>query len=345
MHLPTTWAAPFRPLAIFLSLGIICGFMAASALAAPTDQPALTLGKVKILGSATCPAGAAKGATCQSISVSCPAIPDLKATMATTLPAATPLGTIVMHDSSGGTGMFNHGFADDYVADGYRAVQIAWASDWELTGGVGLKAAACRPATFYQFVFTNVHHSSRTTGFCGQGHSAGSATMAFAVAHYGLAGIFDYILLSGGPAVSRMDYGCDPSLYTGPPRDLCSLDTTARYNYGNGSKMNQWENTTTCAKPNPPQTDINKWASDSVVSSGATYAYSQTGMSWYFCVTPPVNESGGQATFFIDDVMPKNNPPDVSCYSGVCTGELVWQDPAAFSAMHSEMLSQCVANH
>jgi hypothetical protein len=328
-----------------IGCGLICALLTVFAFAAEKDQPALALGKVKVLGTASCPPQAAKGATCQTISVSCQGIPDLKATVATTLPATSPLGTIVLHDSSGGTGMFNYGFADDYVANGFRTVQIAWASDWELTGGVGLKAAACRPATFFQFAFTNVHHSNRSTGFCGQGHSAGSATMGFALAHYGLSSILDYVLLSGGPAVSRMDYGCDPALYTGPPRDLCSLDTSARINYGNGTKPNEWENTTTCAKPNPPQTDINKWAYDSIVSTGATYSYSKTGMSWYFCVTPPTNESGGQATFLIDDVMPKNNPPDVSCYSGVCTGELVWQDPAALSAMESEMLSQCVANH
>jgi hypothetical protein len=68
-------------------------------------------------------------------------------------------------------------------------------------------------------------------------------------------------------------------------------------------------------------------------------------MSWYFCATPPVNNSTGEGKFLIDKVVPKNNPPDVSCYSGVCKGEAVWQDPNAFNATQSEMLTQCVANH
>lgn len=338
-----------RPVALLLCLlmlGILCmPSMAQSSGPGDARPSLLPLGAVTTLGKAACPQGAAKGAKCESIRVSCPSIPDLKATMATTLPAGTPKGTIVLHDSSGGTGMFNYGFADAYVGDGFRAVQIAWATDWELTGGVGLKAAACRPATFYQYVYRNVHHSSKTTGFCGQGHSAGGATMAFSLAHFGLASNFDYVLLSGGPAVSRVDYGCDEALYTGPPRDLCSLDTNARYNYGNGDKVNQWEGTTTCAKPNPPQSDIDRWAYDSIVSDGATYSYAKTVMSWYFCVTPPVNETAGQGTFLIDQVIPKNNPPDVSCYSGICTGEQVWGDPAAFAAMLAEMQNQCVPNH
>ena len=47
----------------------------------------------------------------------------------------------------------------------------------------------------------------------------------------------------------------------------------------------------------------------------------------------------------IQRVAPKNNPPDVSCYSGVCQGEAVWQDPNAFNATQNEMIAQCVPNH
>lgn len=55
--------------------------------------------------------------------------------------------------------------------------------------------------------------------------------------------------------------------------------------------------------------------------------------------------STGQGTFLIDQVIPKNAPPDVNCYSGTCQSEAVWQDPAAFSTTESEMLAECVPNH
>ena len=59
----------------------------------------------------------------------------------------------------------------------------------------------------------------------------------------------------------------------------------------------------------------------------------------------PVNNSTGEGKFLIDRVIPKNNPPDVSCYSGVCQGEAVWQDANAFNATQNEMIAQCVPNH
>ena len=68
-------------------------------------------------------------------------------------------------------------------------------------------------------------------------------------------------------------------------------------------------------------------------------------MSWFFCVRQPVNESTGQGSFLIDQVMPKNFPPDVNCYNDGCQGEGVWQNKDAFNATVNEMLMQCQANH
>ena len=68
-------------------------------------------------------------------------------------------------------------------------------------------------------------------------------------------------------------------------------------------------------------------------------------MSWFFCVTPSVNNSTGEGKFLIDQVLPKNAPPDVNCYSGICKGENVWQDKTAFNNTHTDMLTQCVPNH
>jgi hypothetical protein len=316
---------------------------------AATDNEAanvLPLGTVRILGSVTCPPGASRGALCKSIRVSCNGIPDLDATLASSQPAGTPRGTIVMHGGAGGTVFLNGGFSNRYLDDGFRVVQLAWKTDWEDTGGIGLKSAACRPATVFKFAFNTLHRSSRTAGFCGQGISGGGAALAFSLAHYGLSDYYDYVVIAAGPGVARMDYGCDAPLYTGPPRNLCPLLTDAPYKYNSGTKMNTWEGTSTCATPNPPQADIDRWAADSIVTTGASYSYPKTGMSWFFCVTPPsFNESTGQGSFLIEKATPKNFPPDVNCYSGSCQAEAVWKDPAAFNDTHSEMLAQCVPNH
>jgi hypothetical protein len=345
-----------KPTSFFLSQRfllpalILIGLGTATALAQSIPQPPpklLPLGTVTLLGSATCPGGAAKGATCTSVNVACSGIPDLTATLSEALPSGTAKGTVILLSGSGGTTFFNSGFANAYLDDGFRVVQLAWTTDWELANGVGLKSASCRGATVFKYVFDNVQNKDRTTGFCAQGTSGGGAAIAYSLAQYGLSNFFDYVVIAAGPGVARMDYGCDSSLYTGPPLDLCPLINGAPYVYskGSGTLVNSWENTTSCLAQSPLKSDINKWAADSIVTPGANFTYPKTAMSWYFCATPPVNNSTGEGKFLIDKVVPKNNPPDVSCYSGVCKGEAVWQDPNAFNATQSEMLTQCVANH
>jgi hypothetical protein len=333
------------------SLGVLLlvGLASLSAFGGETspeaDRNALSLGTVTVLGPATCLSGSTKGAACSSISVSCPGVPDLTATLSEAFPTGTATGTIILLSGGDGTTFFNSGFANAYLADGFRVVQLGWTTEWEDTGGVGLKSAACRGATVFKYVFDNVQGGDRTTGFCAQGTSGGGAAITYALAQYGLSNYFDYVVIAAGPGVARMDYGCDKSLYTGPALDVCPLITSAPFTYFSGAKVNLWENTNTCNTKSPPQSDINKWAADSIVTARATFSYPKTAMSWYFCATPPVNNSTGQGKFLIEKVRPKNSPPDVNCYSGVCTGEAVWQDPNAFNTTQAEMLSQCVANH
>jgi len=337
-----------RPHRFFMAVLFIIAVGTVSALGQSTQSPrpsVLALGTVTVLGSATCPAGAAKGATCTSVNVACPGVPDLTAILAVAVPTGTPKGTIILQSGSGGTSFFNSGFGSAYLGDAFRLVQLAWTTDWEDTGGVGLKSASCRGATVFKYVFDNVHNHDRTTGFCAQGTSGGGAAIAYSLSQYGLGNFFDYVIIAAGPGVARMDYGCDASLYTGGPLDVCSEITNAPYTYFSGGLVNLWENTTTCGARSPLPSDITKWGADSIVTAGASFTYPKTGMSWYFCATPPVNNSAGEGKFLIDHVVPKNDPPDVSCYSGICKGEAVWQDPNAFNATQNEMIAQCVPNH
>ncbi len=307
----------------------------------------LPLGTVSTNGSATCPTGGAPGEVCTSVTVSCPGIPSIKATVGVATPSGTPKGTVILHAGGSGTQFLDYGFPESYAAAGFNSVQIAWNSDWAAADGIGVKTAACRPATLFQYIFSTVHQSSRTAGFCGQGSSGGGAALGYALADYGLNGYFDYVVIAAGPGLARMDYGCDGSLYTGPPLNVCPLLTNAPYIYTTRSaqQFNTWEGTTTCESPNPLASDIARWNADSIVTEGANFSYPQTTMSWFTCTTPPVNESTGQGEFLIEQLVPKNISPDVNCYSGVCKGEIVWNDPNAVSQTVSEMQTNCLPNH
>jgi hypothetical protein len=350
-------AMKLRSLAIWILLGLISITAVVTATERLHEPKAgdsndsipnpLPTGTVTFNGPTACLTGAATGATCKSITVSCPDLPDLDATLGTAFPSGTAKGTIVLVSGGDGTKFFNSNFADTYLADGFNVSQLAWASDWASANGAGVKSAACRPATVFKAIFNNVQKSSRTTGFCGQGISGGGAALAYSLAQYGLPDYFDYVVIAAGPGVSRMDYGCDTSLYTGAARNLCPLLPAAPFAYGSGKLVNGWENTTTCTDKDPLPSDIDRWTADSIVTEGANYSYPQTAMSWFMCVTPPYGGDGntGQATFLIEQVTPKNGPPDVNCYTGTCQGEAVWQDPTAFSTTVSEMQAQCVPNH
>jgi hypothetical protein len=118
------------------------------------------------------------------------------------LPTGTAKGTIILVSGSGGTAFLNSGFGSAYIGDGFRLVQLAWTTDWEDTGGVGLKSASCRGATVFKYVFDNVHGGDRTTGFCAQGTSGGGAAITYS--HRAIRGVGALVIKehkSRGPPV------------------------------------------------------------------------------------------------------------------------------------------------
>jgi hypothetical protein len=346
----TPWILSVLGFAVLFTMAACGGGSASSSTSTSTPTPPTTsnhsTGTVTVNGSAACVAGAATAAACTSLTVACSGIPNVNAILAISRPSGTPKGTIVF--TSGGAGsVFLPSGADDYVGDGFLVVQVAWATDWA-DSGVGLTAAACRPATLFEYIFKTYQESSRSTGFCGQGSSGGGAQLMYSMTQYGLGDYFDHLVIAAGPATARLDYGCDSSLHPGAPPNLCPLLTDAPFKYSTQVQgfVNRWEGTSTCGNSNPPATDVSKWAADSTVTSNAQYSYPNTTISWFFCVNPgTVNESTGQGSFLIDAVNPKNGPPSVSCYSGGCTGEQVWANASALTDTESNMVDECVPNH
>lgn len=108
--------------------------------------------------------------------------------------------------------------ASDYATAGYAVVQTAWATDWEDTDdGLGMTApppapsilnAACRPATFLNFIANSSQYRTSGKGMCAQGASAGSGAVAYSMAWYGLGSQLNNVELLSGPVFSNIEIGC-----------------------------------------------------------------------------------------------------------------------------------------
>jgi hypothetical protein len=298
---------------------------------------------------ATCPAGVFPGSTCMQVDVTCPGIGPDSATLAITQPSGTAKGTLLMMAGGGGTKFFDVSDYSTYLNAGLRLVEIAWATDWPSSGSMSPLTGACRAATLSRWIFDNVHGGdavAHTAGFCGLGISGGGAFFAYSVAHYGEKNIYDYLSILSGPSVSRLDYGCDPSLYTGAPRYLCPLlpDPPFAFDSEFIPGINGMNQTTTCGAASPAPADIAKWTANSIVSPGADYQYPQTAMSFWFCAGTMLNESSGLGSFLVEQVRPLGQPAPVGCYTQ-CTGENVLADPAGKQAQEDAMIAGCVPRH
>jgi hypothetical protein len=310
----------------------------------PRRQPAtLALGNVSSEGVTPCGEGFPEGAQCTRLSVDCPGLPVGEVIVAVTEPGGTAVSTVILHNGSGGTTVFDNGFPVALLARGIRVAQIVWVTDWP--DPAGAKTSACRPASVFQWVFDHVHDADTTRGFCALGHSGGSAAVADSLAFYGLDGIFDFALMNSGPPLGRIDYGCEPSLYTGGPRFVCLSIPNATYAYEfiRSDEINLVEGTAHCGDPYGDSTsfEISKWTADSVVSSGGVYYYPQTPLSFWFCANSP-NSAVGQASFYVDQVL---STKSVNCVGGECVGEGTYRDPEAFDRMVDEIATSCVPNH
>jgi len=270
---------------------------------------------------------------CHFASVSCPNTADLGLTYAYLNPAAMspPLvsqakGVVVLHGGSGGTTPESFALTDAYFKAGYEIVQIAWDDDWEMTQDpfstitANIQNAACRPATFFNWVFTNlfpsVYSANQQAGMCALGDSAGSAAVAYSLAYYGAGAWFDNVELLSGPVLSDIKQGCGvgPNLGANNPVTVCGqtnyqggqygcqLGTSGstwtlgpEYLPGAISAVAKWTNDNSCANTYPTNTSGSSnaaWLAQSIVdqSSGgagqgavATFNYPNTAMSGWLC--------------------------------------------------------------
>jgi hypothetical protein len=343
----------------------------------PEPNAELSLGTVTA-GSTKCDNGAAPGAACMSVAVTCYASSEptaLTGQVAISLPSGAPKGTITTHNGGAGTAydgvMAPADFASAYTAAGYRFVQIKWDSSWQV-GELGNTHSACYVATLYDWIFKNIHKSDRSAGFCGQGTSGGSASLAYSMTQYNLDTEFDYTMLVAGPAVTRLDLGCDISSWNGkqPSPAMCPSSLPAVVFPLPESAINGMEDTKTCdCSPQPScvaSSDLTKWIDDSVVTSTAKYSYPNTGVSFFMCGNWPAKENEGGvetrdagvtngstlgAYYYAALTGSGVTQTAAHCFGGPggpnssCQGEDIFNDTNAFNDAVTTMTSECTPRH
>jgi hypothetical protein len=289
----------------------------------------------------SCPQGAPAGATCRQVTVAnCPGIANepLDAIVAMRPETGARRGTVVHFSGGGGTG-YQGGGSQQYEDAGFRAVFVAWLTDWEQTTTSGIKVAACRPATVLKWIFDEptLHAGSRTLGFCGEGFSGGSGQLAYALAHYGLGDYLDYVNELSGPPFARIDLGCDGDA---PATAMVCGDTvTMRLP---GLRMDSWLNNAppdTCGATNVTQATLDRWKNDSVMIGGAL-GYPNTRVEFFDC-TNNATAVTAMAQLYHDAI---TSDKAYHCYTQAdgCQGEAL--GTGAMDAVQA-MIAGCVARH
>jgi len=309
----------------------------------PLDSDPPTLGAVTSAVPTACPGGAAPGATCTDLVVTCPRLDDLHVVVAASAPAAGPAtATVLLHDNVGGTQFFDYGFVAAYEAAGFRVAQAEWASDWEQSS-IGIKHAACRYATMLGWVYANVHQADRTHGFCAQSWGGGSGGLFFSLADYGAGDLLDAVTVSAGPPFARIDLGCNPA---SPTTAACPELPQVPLAYSGGALaiISTWEEAPSCGAPGASSTEVTRWADDSILSDGAVLAFPGTSLAAWYC-TNGFDATVGQGSMVFDQV---TTDKTVHCVAGgdggaPCDGQTPW--PSALPDMVADMSARCVPRH
>jgi hypothetical protein len=213
-----------------------------------------------------------------ALTISCPGTATYNAAMVKiSRPSRASSGTVI-YTTGGGN---NHFYQDNFVhgpdainpvvAAGFTVVQTEFTSptgwlDRTVNGVTGSQGgplvASCRWATLAAWVYANVRNNNEP--FCATGNSGGSAAIGYALARFGEDQLFDYVQPSGGPALSRVDYGClcDPTI-TGPTNCI----GTTGYCYGIDAALfgDPSYGNSNCS--NHVASDAPIWHMDSILSS------------------------------------------------------------------------------
>ena len=352
------------------AIGAAFALFALAAFPAQAQHAPLPLGTINprtVTKLNSCPVGFYPGMTCFHGEVdSCHNADNLAFTYGYEDPRQPALGTIVFLEGSGGTSAYTDPiYAQTYLQSGYQVVYLAWDTDWENTkGDVGnsIRDAACRPATFLQYVYQNVYTRG---GMCAQGASAGAGAVGYSLAWYGGSSFLDHVELLSGPVFSDIGQGCivpNPSKVTVCPYGQygCVGDPwfdSPSYVDGAETQVGGWSGSSSCNNV-PKTTDVENdaWKTMSIVdgTSNPSFNYPLTSMAGWLCssVDSIQNNSAAQGEYFYEQLTLPNQTAGLTLTRiNNCQGDegvTQGQTPSGqngFNAISDSMIDACVKRH
>jgi hypothetical protein len=317
----------------------------------------------------SCPVGYYVGMSCFSGQVEdCPNTATIGFTYGVESFGSGNAGTVVFLVGGGGQSAFQDSdYPLAYLQQGFQVVYFTWDSDWEATdgdSGTSVKAAACRPATFLNYVDQNLHAEG---AMCAQALSAGAGAAAYSLAWYGAGSYLDNVEMLSGPVFGDIEQGCmvpNPAKMTVCEFGQLGCDGEPWFDpppYVNGDPalVGRWSGQPSCnnaQRKNTSQLANELWKQMSIVdgTNNPSFDYPQTSMAAWLCSSDDSqqNNSAAEGNFFyqqftsfgqtagysVTRIDHCNGPEDVSM--GVTP-----QGQSGFTAISSHMLSACINRH
>lgn len=287
---------------------------AALAITPALHSQSLPLGTMTLLGNDPIPCTAEPngskfyaGMNCFTAQIVCPNTANIQVIFGYTGPSE-PVGTIVFFPGGKGTSPTEDGddiptYLPGYVNQ-YVVVQLEYPSPREDPSSDGsggnILNAACRPATFLNWINSNlgVHPQG---ALCAQGSSAGSAAVTYAMTWYGLANLLANVELESGPVLSEIDKGCTypnygtPTLCGAGDNAYCSTATKLNpwtdadiYVPSYNQAVSNWSGLPACGTSGVNPANYPTWAAMSIVNGSAsgyspTFNFSNTPIHGWVC--------------------------------------------------------------
>ena len=293
------------------------------------------------------PTGWIPGTTCQNATVTNCSADDVNFTFGyEPQTQGAYAGTILFFSSGGGEAPGDDDlqpttFGPYYLQNGYEIVQVAWTEGpWESTEGAtgtNILAAACRPATFINWAYSNPllfqGTAKNKAGYCAQGASAGSAQIAYSLAWYGSGSYLDKVELLSGPVLSDLEQGCEvnQSGQGASPITVCPTTETAchlggiqpwsltpEYIDGYAQGPRAWTGDSKCAGHTPTsQAEDTAWFNqsiDALVPGNSVNNLGNTDITAWICAsvasgTGSMNNSSSQGQLFYTFIGQGGNGP------------------------------------
>lgn len=260
-------------------------------------------------------------AVCYHVMVSCPNMPTLGVTYGVATPSGTSNGTIAFISASGGyftlPGSATNEAPFDLYHAGFQTVQFAWDSWWQGGSSAGsLKQAACREATFLNYLYTNVYlansNNSVTAGMCAHSQSGGAGGLAFSLTYYGVSSFLDKVVFVSGPHYASLVQGC--VVPNSSPVTICP-ETNGSYPMGCNSANGSW--TDDIVYFGNSATELSQQLQENPPCNDSDHVYTQQ------------DEANLIATSLLDDATDASYVyPQTSITAWECDDDTYWNNPS-----------------